>query len=209
MRPTRGINFLASYTWGHARDHVSGLNIGGEERPILPVDQNDPASIDAALAREKGDALFDVRHRLVLSFGVELPTFDEKTGFVRHVLGNWQVNGILQAQTGYAFPIRVRGDDIRGLTSRPDQICDPNSGAPETVEQWFNTECFVPLSLAETATRRGNAGRNTIRGPDFLRFDLSLFKHIPLRGEHALQLRIEAFNIFNRTNFNQPGEPDW
>ena len=34
----------------------------------------DEASIDAALAREKGDALFDVRHRFVLSFGAELPT---------------------------------------------------------------------------------------------------------------------------------------
>ncbi len=205
MRETRGITFNASYTWGHARDHVSGLNIGGEERPILPVDENDPASFSRALAREKGDALFDVRHRIVLNFAVRLPLFENKGPFVKHVLGNWQLNGILQYQTGYPFPIRVRGDDIRGLTSRPDQICDPNSGAPETVDQWFNTECFVPLSLAETATRQGNAGRNIIRGPDFQRVDLSLFKNIPLRGENALQLRIEAFNVFDRNNFAQPG----
>ncbi len=205
MRPTRGLNFMASYTWGHARDHVSGLNIGGEERPILPVDQNDPNSFKEALAREKGDALFDVRHRLVFSFGAKLPTLENKGGWLHHVFGNWQVNGIAQYQTGYPFPIRVRGDDIRGLTSRPDQVCDPNSGAPETVEQWFNTDCFVPLSLAETATRRGNAGRNTIRGPDFQRVDLSLFKNIPLRRQHELQLRIEAFNVFNRINYAQPG----
>ena len=74
MRPTHGINFLASYTLGHAVDHVSGLNIGGESRPVLAVDMDDDASIDAALAQEKGDALFDVRHRFVLSFSAELPT---------------------------------------------------------------------------------------------------------------------------------------
>ena len=78
MRPWRGLNFLASYTLGHAVDHVSGLNIGGEPRPMLPVTIGDQASIDAALAREKGDALFDVRHRFVLSFGYELPRLDDR-----------------------------------------------------------------------------------------------------------------------------------
>ncbi|MCY3662111.1 MAG: TonB-dependent receptor [bacterium] len=206
MRPTRGLNFLFSYTYGEAEDHVSGLNIGGEERPIVPVDLERLTSIDQALERERGPALFDVEHRLVLSFGYDLPSFEGSNGFVRGVFGNWQLNGILQYQTGYPFPIRVRGDDIRGLTSRPDQVCDPNSGAPKTVEKWFNTECFVFRSLAETAERRGNAGRNPIRGPDFERVDLSLIKHIPLGGgDRSLQLRVEAFNVFDRVNFAQPG----
>ena len=206
MRPTRGFNFLFSYTYGHAEDHRSGLNIGGEERPILPIDQNDPSTIKASLAREKGDALFDVRHRLVLSFGYDLPSLEGRNAFVRGVFGNWQVNGILQYQTAYPFQIRVRGDDIRGLTSRPDQVCDPNAGSPGTVDEWFNTDCFVRLSLAETATRRGNAGRNPVRGPDFERIDLSLIKNVPFGGsDRSLQLRIEAFNILDHVNFAQPG----
>ena len=178
MRPTRGLNFLFSYTYGHAEDHVSGLNIGGEERPIVPVDLERMGTIKRSLERERGEALFDVRHRLVLSFGYDLPSLENSSGFARGVFGNWQVNGILQYQTGYPFPIRVRGDDIRGLTSRPDQVCDPNQGASRTVDQWFNTECFVPLTLAETAMRHGNAGRNPIRGPDFERVDLSLIKNV-------------------------------
>ncbi|MCY3592127.1 MAG: TonB-dependent receptor [Acidobacteria bacterium] len=206
MRPTHGFNFLFSYTYGNAEDHVSGLNIGGEERPIIPVDPDRPATIVNALARERGDALFDVRHRVVLSFGYDLPSLENSGAFARTLFGNWQINGILQYQTGYPFPIRVRGDDIRGLTSRPDQVCDPNGGAPRTVERWFNTECFVPLTLAETADRRGNAGRNILRGPDFERVDLSLVKHIPLGGgDRSLQLRVEAFNVFDRVNFAQPG----
>ncbi len=206
MRPTRGLNFLFSYTYGNAEDHVSGLNVGGEERPIIPVDLARLSSIDQALERERGPALFDVRHRVVLSFGYDLPSLENGNAFVRGLFGNWQVNGILQFQTGYPFPIRVRGDDIRGLTSRPDQVCDPNEGAPRTIEKWFNTECFAPLTLAETATRRGNAGRNILRGPDFERVDLSLIKNIPVGGDdRSLQLRIEAFNAFDRVNFAQPG----
>ncbi len=77
MLPTRGLNFLASYTLGKTTDHVSGLNIGGEARPVLPVVQGDEASIERALEFEKGPALFDARHRFVVSFGYELPRLED------------------------------------------------------------------------------------------------------------------------------------
>ena len=160
MRPTRGLNFLFSYTYGEAEDHVSGLNIGGEERPIVPIDLERLTSIDKALERERGPALFDVEHRLVLSFGYDLPSLEGRSGFVRGVFGNWQLNGILQYQTGYPFPIRVRGDDIRGLTSRPDQVCDPNAGAPNTVEKWFNV--FDRVNFAQPGNRIGDRNYGVI-----------------------------------------------
>lgn len=205
MLPTHGVNFLASYTLGHAVDHVSGLNIGGEARPVLPVVQGDQASIDRALSFEKGDALFDVRHRLVLSFGYELPKLETKPPVVKYLAGGWQVNGIFQAQTGTPFTV-TQGTvlDIRYMTSRPDMTCDPNNG-PKTVAQYFDTSCFRTLSLAETGDRPGNAGRNTVRGPGFNRTDLSLFKNIPVTKEQRLQLRVEMFNIWNQERFGQPG----
>ena len=84
---------------------MSGLNIGGEPRPVLPVVQGDEASIERALEFEKGPALFDARHRFVLSFGYELPRLEDRAAVVRHVAGGWQLNGIFQAQTG--FPLTV------------------------------------------------------------------------------------------------------
>src|SRR5204863_7604205 len=140
MRPWHGMNLLASYTLGHAVDHVSGLNIGGESRPMLPVTIGDQASIDAALAREKGDALFDVRHRVVLSFGYRLPLLEGGGTAARLALGGWQVNGIVQAQTG--FPLTViepNNVSLTSLTNRTNMICDPNDGAPHTVAQWVCT----------------------------------------------------------------------
>ena len=71
--------------------------------------------------------------------------------------------------------------------------------------QWFNTACFVRRPLATTGTRPGNAGRNTVRGPGFARTDLSLFKNIDFRASQRIQLRVEAFNLFNQTRFGQPG----
>ena len=82
MRPWRGLNLLASYTLGEAVDHVSGLNIGGEMRPMLPVTMGDQACIERRSRRE-GDALFDVRHRFVLSFGYELPRLDDEAAAMR------------------------------------------------------------------------------------------------------------------------------
>ncbi|MEO6213060.1 MAG: TonB-dependent receptor [Vicinamibacterales bacterium] len=205
MRPTNGLNFLASYTFGHADDHVSGLNIGGESRPVLPVTPGDDASFDRALSYEWGPALFDIRHRFVLSFGAELPTPKSMGAVIEHVLGGWQVNGIVQTQTG--FPVSLGNNPatgIRFLTNRPDVTCDPNGNAPHTVVKWFNTECFVARPLAQTGDRPGNAGRNSIRGPGFTSSDLSLFKNIPFTSSQRLQLRLEAFNVFNQVRFNNP-----
>ncbi len=205
LRPSHGLSFLASYTWSHAIDHVSGLNIGGELRPLLPVVQGDQASIDAALAREKGDALFDVRHRFVFSFGAELPRLDGHSGALRAIAGGWQLNGIFQWQTGFPLTVTEGANlDIRYMTSRPDVTCDP-SGGPETPQQWFNTGCFVRRTLAETGVRPGDEGRDVVRGPGLSRIDLSLFKSFEIHRSHAVQLRVEAFNLLNHVHFGQPG----
>ena len=204
MRQTHGVNLLASYTLGRAQDHVSGLNIGGEQRPVLPVVIGDDASVERALTFEKGDALFDVRHRFVVSFSAELPTPTSKGAVLRHLAGGWQVNGIIQAQSGFPTTAFDPSLSIRYLTNRPNQTCDPNADAPNTVEQWFTTACFTRRALAETA-EPGSTPRNSVRGPGFARTDLSLFKNVDLAGTHRLQFRVEAFNLWNQERFGQPG----
>jgi len=204
LLPTRGLNLLASYTLGKTTDHVSGVNIGGEPRPVLPVVQGDEASLERALDAEKGPALFDARHRFVLSFGYELPRLDDQPLALRAIAGGWQLNGIFQAQTGFPVPVSLGSVlDIRYMTNRPDVTCDPNDG-PKTTTRYFDTTCFVALPLAETGTRFGNVGRNTVRGPGFQRTDLSVFKNFDFAGRHRIQARIEAFNVWNQARFGQP-----
>ncbi len=122
------------------------------------------------------------------------------------MVGGWQVNGIVQAQTGFPTSVYDPNPDIRYLTNRPDAICDPNDGC--AAHAW-NSGSTPPASCAgsvpETAVRPGNAGRNTVRGPGLSRTDLSLFKNIDLPANHRIQLRVEAFNLLNQTRFGQPG----
>jgi hypothetical protein len=205
MRPWHGLNLLASYTLGHASDHVSGLNIGGEPRPMLAVTMGDESTFEAALGREKGDALFDVRHRFVLSFGYQLPDLGDRGAAARLALGGWQVNGIIQGQTG--FPLTVTEPNnvsLTSLTNRPNMICNPNEGGARTIEQWFNTACFQRLTLPGNAGQIGDEPRNAVRGPGFKRTDLSLVKNFAIAASQQVQLRIEAFNIFNSIRFGQP-----
>jgi hypothetical protein len=206
MRPWRGLNMLASYTLSHAVDDVSGLNIGGESRPMLPVTIGDQASIDAALAREKGDALFDARHRFVVSFGYELPRLATSNAVTRLTLGGWQVNGIIQTQSGFPLTaIEPNNISLTSLTNRPNMTCDPNDNAPHTVAQYFNTNCFQRLTVAANGGQVGNEVRDVIRGPGFARTDLSFFKNFAVAGTQQVQLRVEFFNLFNQERFGQPG----
>ena len=206
MRAWHGVNMLASYTLSHAIDDVSGLNIGGESRPMLPVTIGDQASIDTALAREKGDALFDARHRFVLSFGYELPRLTDRNAVTRLTLGGWQVNGIVQGQTGFPLTaIEPNNISLTTLTNRPNMTCDPNDNAPRTVAQYFNTNCFARLTLAANAGQVGNEPRDAIRGPGFARTDVSFFKNFAAARTQRLQLRVEFFNLLNQERFGQPG----
>ena len=206
MRPWHGVNLLASYTWSHAIDDVSGLNIGGESRPVLPVIIGNQASIDAALTREQGNALFDVRHRFVISFGYELPTFAASAKAIRATLGDWAVNGIVQKQTGFPFTvIEPNNVSLTSLTNRPNQICNANVGGAQTPTQWFNPACFQRLTIAANAGQLGNEGRNTVFGPGFTQVDVSVFKNIRITERQRAQLRFEAFNVMNHAHFNNPG----
>ena len=134
---------------------------------MLSVTQGDEASIERALAAEKGPALFDARHRFVLSFGYELPQLDGQPAYIRAVAGGWQLNGIYQAQSGFPLSVNQGGVlDIRYQTSRPDVTCDPNDG-PKTTAQYFNTSCFTALTLARRpASGSATPAATPCAGPD-------------------------------------------
>jgi hypothetical protein len=205
MRPAHGVNFLASYTLSKSLDHLSGLNIGGDARPALPVTIGDDASIQQSLAYEWGPSLFDVRHRIVISFGAELPTPERMGSALRGVVGGWQLNGIVQAQTGFPFTVTDPLTDIRYMTNRPNMTCDPNANAPKTTDQYFDTSCFVRRPVAATGSGPGSETRDAVRGPGFAETDLSIFKNVDLRPGHRIQVRVEVFNLFNQQRFGQPG----
>ena len=68
------------------------------------------------------------------------------------------------------------------------------------INQWFDPTAFV---LPAPGTL-GNAGRNSLVGPDFMTADLAVLTNVKLQGSSSVQLRLEIFNLTNRANFGQP-----
>jgi hypothetical protein len=162
------------------------------------------------LAAERGESQLDRRHVLTASYIYELPFQIGQQGLTGHLLGGWEVSGIIYANSG--LPLTVTGGtsiDPAGLGlldpnsvsgRRPNQVSNPNASAPHTFTQWFNTAAFVNPPRA--AGPPGNAPRGSIRGPGLQRWDFSLFKNTKVREGMSVQFRAEAFNIFNHTNFD-------
>jgi outer membrane receptor protein involved in Fe transport len=202
----------AAYTWSRAIDDVSGLNIGNDSRPVLPVTIGDDSSIDAALVRERGNALFDVRNRFVLSYSYEFPRLDGHNLAERLVVGGWQFNGIFQVQSGNPFTAVNSTTTAQSLTFRPNLTCDPNSGPKKAgnATSYINTFCFALPTVAVNGTlkvdnsRSGNSPRGTLVGPGFNTTDASLFKIFRIRDSQKVEFRFEVFNVFNEAHFSQP-----
>ncbi|MBS1821562.1 MAG: TonB-dependent receptor [Acidobacteria bacterium] len=200
----------AAYTWSRSIDDVSGLNIGNDSRPVLPVTIGDDASIDRAMVRERGNSLFDTRNRFVLSFGYELPRLLDKPVFERLLVGGWQLNGIFQAQSGNPFTAVNSVNTAQSLTFRPNMTCNPNQGAakkPGATQLFFNTACFSLPTIGSKIdnSQSGNEPRGVIVGPGFNTTDASLFKIFRITENQHADFRFEVFNVFNEAHFSQPG----
>jgi hypothetical protein len=194
---------LASYTYGKAID-LTGSPIFGDTVAGGPQRKDD-------IFENKGLAGFDIRHRLVLSYGYEFPVGRGKrflgnvNPIVDAFLGSWQLNGITTAETGSPFSVFVAGDpnSTGGGTLRANRLADGRlPSSQQTVQRWFDTSAFQAPVLFQF----GNSGRDILIGPGLVNFDASLFKNFNFTEAKRLQFRAEVFNLFNHPQFLLPGQ---
>jgi len=158
---------------------------------------------------EKGPANHDVRHSVKLNAIWEIP-FTSDTAALRHVLGGWQVNAITIYQSGNPFSV---------VCTLPYPQCDFNAdgqttndrvnvrrtdlGRPSQSEWLSGVLTAADYTLPPTGTL-ADQQRNAFRGPGYFNTDVSLFKNVRLPwrngGGATIQLRLEAFNVFNRAH---------
>ena len=211
MNPDSDVGPLAS--WSHSIDDVSSFNItGSASQPV--AGENDLAQNPFNLAAERGNSMFDSRHRFVLSYEWSLPFFQHSNQWYGKVLRDWRLNGIFTAMSGTPFTVFDSNDvslqgqapEISGFSSnRPNVIGNPNSG-PRTAAEWFNVSAFQQLQPDSQGRLQvfGNEGRNAVLGPGYVNWDFSALKNIRLTESKELQFRGELFNFFNHTNFRLP-----
>ncbi len=187
-----GLQYLTSYTWGHALTDVGTTLAGG---PGLRT--ND-------ISREYSHANFDIRHRFTTSFLYELP-FKFENNALNRVAGGWQANGIVTLQSGNYFNIISNQGACACGTIRPDLVAgrDPND-APSggrTPAQFFDTGAVTRPAPGTF----GTLGNFSNIGPPIYNWDFSLFKDIPITERYKLQFRAETFNMWNSPQFTNPG----
>jgi hypothetical protein len=194
-RLSRGLQALISYTFAKSLDIVSDESIVNYQAPLGDIDSQ----------RDRGPSAFDVRHQLsgAVSFDVPPPF---QSGVGRAVFGGFGIDSIFRARS--ATPVNALtntdpfGFGFRTVT-RPDLI----AGAPLYVDdpaaaggRRINRAAFAE----PPAGRQGTFGRNGLRGFPAWQIDLSLRRQLNLSERVRLQVRIDAFNLFNHPNFGAP-----
>lgn len=132
------------------------------------------------------------------------------------LLDGWELSGVTIAQSGTPFTvINSAGNTGISLTDNAGVASgygvaasypDINKSLPATTVR-SNPESYGPLIgdpaqfVAPRGLTFGDAGRNYLNNPSRINFDLSLLKHTKIRERGDFELRAEAFNIFNHTQF--------
>jgi len=209
-RFSQGLTFLANYTVS------KNIDSGGSGNSLFDQ-QGDTRALDAYnLKLERGISPTDIPQKLALSSLYDLP-FGRGKRFLghgrvlHHIVGNWQVNGILLLRSGFPSDFRVaRLAPVFNTANRPNRVL----GQPTLVEnpgfdQYFNPRAFgvpptVPNIRGAPIQTLGNAGRSILRAPGSRNLDLSLFKDIPTSEKTRLEFRVEAFNLSNTPTFELP-----
>jgi len=218
---SHGLQLLGTYTWAHARDNVSSF----EDIAFLTAGGSDAFG---NLKRDYGDSAYDARHRFTVSGSYDIPNLNKLIPAIpSRIFGGWKFTGANAYQTG--FPIQFQDTQNRSLTcsfvfsfyscpDRPDLVApvtftDPKNTflttkgvacTPGTTgcraNYFFNPSSFAPNAFGT----QGTAPRGAIHGPKFWNIDASLQKDTKITEGTSLQLRVEAFNLLNHTNFANP-----
>ncbi len=126
-------------------------------------------------------------------------------GVVSALVGGWQLNNIVSFRSGTPFTVTASGTSLASpsATQVADKVKDNVEilGGVGRGNSYFDPFAFAPV----TEARFGNSGFNILRGPGVAQWDLGLFRQIGLSGRKNLQVRVEAFNVTNRPQFNNPG----
>jgi len=211
-----GLYALIGYTY--SRNFDSGLTDGLGTNPgalyyPLPGSQ----ALDWGLSQLNLNNSFTASVIYDLPFGRGKQFGGDWSGAANAILGNWQVNLIERATSGFPLFVVDSADEsgtyfsYNGNTfQRPNQVGDPNSpgneggftGCPtkiHTLQNWFNPCAFAQAPLGEL----GTATRAPVYGPRFVNTDFSVFKNFPLsfREGMNLQFRAEFFNLLNHAQF--------
>jgi hypothetical protein len=222
-RSSKGLTVGAAYTWAkslttNSVDRAGGLN--GNTQYGTTDSYN--------MKMDYGPSGFNQPQTLIVNYVYNLPFFKEQHGAEGLLLGGWELSGITSMLSGTSFSVvqptdpyacptlasgpsaglcdptkTLPGQGLRGLgigspdshiAARPNQVAAVNM--TRKPGQWFTQSSFAPA-----VGHFGNTGSGSLLGPGMQKWDLALVKNTKIVGHVGVQLRAEAFDLFNHPNF--------
>ncbi|HEV2178245.1 MAG TPA: TonB-dependent receptor [Terriglobia bacterium] len=228
-RLSKGLQVNGSYTWSHALDEGSGLQ--------LFYNGNNPLQPTGGY----GTSGFDRTHVLAISYLYQFPTLGNLNSLVGKFVNGWGFSGVTVLESGQPYSVidfsggvasifYGGGNDFitnpivplaSGQTSQSVQLqgtTGVNPGKPVLNPAGFTIPLLQPGQggvppcgtvdgqqvCDNFETGYGSSGRNIFRGPFQSRFDFSLRKQTKLTERFNLGYSVDFFNIFNHPSFDTP-----
>jgi hypothetical protein len=209
---SHGLQLRANYTWSKNLDDGSAWNTS--------VSANTPAFVEVPSLPhlDYGPAATDIRRLAAINATYDLPFGHGKTlfagagKFADRLVSGWQLSTVANLQSGFPFSPQLGYNPTGSGDSRnpvrpnvnPDFTASvyTHGSTAQRVAEYFNPNAFSAPAYGTV----GNAGRDSLVGPGYADWDLSLLKSTRLTESTRLQLRAEFFNILNHTNLQLPNE---
>jgi hypothetical protein len=121
---------------------------------------------------------------------------------VDFLLGGWQLNGVVQRQSG---PPLAFGDVWTLFTGNPDDVKLPKD--QRSPDRWFNVNAGFNRNSAQALAsniRVSPLRFSGIRGDGQARWDFSAIKNFVIHEDVRMQYRAESINAFNHPNLFAP-----
>jgi len=208
-RLSKGLQILASYTYGHSIDNVSDDVEGSFPAPYNPREDRGPSD-------------FDIRHAFGGSYSYSIP-FPSNDRTLGAIFGSWSLDGIVRAYSSPPVDVEAitTSSDVTGYAiPRPNLV----AGLPLYIEgadcvavfgpigcpggRGFNPSAFSNTGVigpSGIVLGQGDLPRNALRGFRLVQFDSAFRRDFRLAEGFDLQFRADLFNIFNHPNFASPG----
>jgi len=218
-RLSAGIEFKVNYTWSHALDDVSNGGIQPFAAPGLVTDfsvlePQNPNNIRA----NYGNSDYDVQHYFSATFLVQ--DLFRRAGLKwgpKRVVGGWTLSSNWFFRTGLPFTVvdntawgTLSGYNYNGIIPYGPIFATPLGSVPKSCTNAVDTPCMTTAQFAPSVaatgvpTGFGTIGRNSVYGPHFFDADVALMKDIALTERVTFSFGVQAYNIFNHPDFDQP-----
>jgi hypothetical protein len=204
---SNGLSLGLNYTWSHSIDNGSAAESGSGQQgaAIQNIFNNNEF---------RGSSDFDIRHNITANVLYELPFGKGKTflgsapGWLNQIFGGWQVASLVRYRTG--LPTTVAGGleyNTNYWLSSLAILTQPVKTGVQ-IDQNGNPSIFRNTNAANSFADElpGHTGtRAAVRLARMFNTDMTVAKLFKLPWEsQRIQLRAEAFNVFNNVNFTNP-----